>query len=120
MSNSIGSPRFSVLRAHLQQAASHHQRGGDASSSSSSSSSSSGAKDPIWRPMQSSVPRSTRPLGSGIFSKHVWLTVSYQTTAAVGILSEATSHVSIQTPASVCSLMTVHNSSFCWVCIPRF
>ena len=64
MSKGIGSPRFSVLRVHLQQAASHHQRGGDASNSSSSSSSI--AKDPIWRPMQSSVPRSARPLGSGI------------------------------------------------------
>ena len=38
----------------------------------------------------------------------------------MSILSEVTSHVSIQTPASVCSLMVVHDAARCWVCIPRF
>ena len=114
MSTSIGSPRFGVLMAHLQQAASHHQRGVDASSSSSSN-----ARDPRWRPMQSSVPRSTRPLGSGICSSHLSPRVPRKAPpAAVDRLSEGTLHLSIQSPANVCSLMDAHNAARCWICLP--
>ena len=55
----IESPRFSVLRAHLQGLV-LGKPGQDGPSSSSN-----GAKGAAWRPMQSSVPRPQRPAGSG-------------------------------------------------------
>ena len=54
----IESPRFSVLRAHLQGLV-LGKPGQDGPNSSS------GAKGAAWRPMQSSVPRPQRPAGSG-------------------------------------------------------
>lgn len=53
----VESPRFSVLRAHLQGLALRKPEQ-DASSSSS-------ARSAAWRPMQSSVPRPQRSIGSG-------------------------------------------------------
>lgn len=55
----VESPRFSVLRAHLQGLA---LRKPDMNGNSSSG---GGANGAAWRPMQSSVPRPQRPAGSG-------------------------------------------------------
>ena len=57
----IESPRFSVLRAHLQGLVLGKPGQGGPTTSSSSA-----AKGAAWRPMQSSVPRPQRPAGSGV------------------------------------------------------
>ena len=59
----VESPSFSVLRAHLQGLVL-----GKPEQDASSSARGSGAS--TWRPMQSSVPCSQRPLGSGASQAH--------------------------------------------------